>query len=33
MLPKIVEADTKAMEDVRNGKKIYDAFKKHRGDS
>ncbi|KAH8149365.1 uncharacterized protein LAJ45_06444 [Morchella importuna] len=31
MLPKMVAADAKAMEDVRSGKKIYDAFKKHRG--
>ncbi|KAL0633949.1 hypothetical protein Q9L58_007132 [Maublancomyces gigas] len=33
MLPGMVEADSKAMEDVRNGKSIYDAFKKHRNTS
>lgn len=31
MLPKMVEADEKAMEDVRNGKSVYDSFKKYRG--
>lgn len=31
MLPAITEADAKALEDVRNGKSIYDSLKKHRG--
>lgn len=31
MLPGITEANAKAMEDVRNGKSIYDSFTKHRG--
>lgn len=31
MLPRIAEADAKAMEDVRGGKSIYESLKKHRG--
>lgn len=31
MLPGLTEADAKALEDVKNGKSIYDALRKHRG--